>query len=286
MKNFLLFIAFVAICNCQGIFAQKTDNKEAEMDKAVDIFQKGKYKMAEKDFKKLIAKDPTMWPCYYYLSWINLYKDKEYNNSMKYINSAIKYAPNDNIIQGELHGMKGQIETFLGDTLKAMDEYNLAIKCSGDTFSYLGRGELYYAAKKYNKSNADFNQVLKVNPKSSNGLIGLGQNAFAIKDYNKALDYYNKAINYNPSYMHARALRIQCLYYLKRYREGINEIIYLSQRDDFPNYSFYTMDYWQLPEFEVAMIEQQRRDPKNGWGKMIMVSETNMYLHSTEKTGK
>ena len=23
------------------------------------------------------------------------------------------------------------------------------------------------------------------------------------------------------------------------------------------------MDYWQLPEFEVAMIEQQRRDQKN-----------------------
>ena len=60
--------------------------------------------------------------------------------------------------------------------MKAMDEYNLAIKCSGDTFSYLGRGELYYAAKSIISQ-----MLISTGPESQSQkfewINGLGQNA-------------------------------------------------------------------------------------------------------------
>jgi tetratricopeptide (TPR) repeat protein len=269
MKKFLLFIAFVAICNCQGIFAQNPYGTY-ELNKAEELAKKGNYKEAELYYKKNITNRPTDWTGYFSISMFYSFATHDFDKGLKNMNIAIKYAPQVNEILGGLHGLKGEIEEQTSDSLKAIDDYNLSIKYSGDTLGYLGRGDLYYRKKKYDKSNADYSQVLKVNPNSSIALTGMGRNAAAIKDYNRALTYYNKAARLDPEYLYSREMRATCLYNMGRYKEGIKDVIYIYKKDDYHNYIVEFSNYWMLPEFETALEEQKRLNPKDPqWRTLI-----------------
>src|SRR5438552_2753233 len=68
-----------------------------------------------------------------------------------------------------------------------------------DTRAYIDRGDVYSAKGQYDQAIADYNEALKINPRSSLAYENRG-NVYTVKgQYDQAISDYDKAMEINPT---------------------------------------------------------------------------------------
>lgn len=213
MKRYF-FLAFLALIFTQGkIAAQEIISISVEdRNKAIDLTNEAirdiDHNRADKAMEKLqkaIAIDVTHRQAYLQLYQASISDTKHAETALKELNKARKIFTDDDELVfycAEIHRMKN-------DFIKAVEEYDLAIKLSENNredfylvpYYYLNRGISHLALKLPEKALEDFNYSIKLKPDFSASITNrgivyyqLGQKEEACKDWNQA-----RRQNYKPA---------------------------------------------------------------------------------------
>jgi tetratricopeptide (TPR) repeat protein len=95
---------------------------------------------------------------------------------------------------------RGVREMFERNFARAISTFTEIIKAKPDfAEAWNKRATLYFITREYNRSLADCDQVIKLNPQHFGALAGYGQIYLELDQPERALDYFQKALNVNPN---------------------------------------------------------------------------------------
>ncbi len=199
--------------------AMNIDSSKAEYFLTLsDIyFGTGKIKNCQAAIQKSINLDPEYTDALLKMGELNLYF-KEYAKTLDYLNKALAI----NKINAKAYFMKGMTYKEMGDTAKAVSNFQTAVEQDGDYYhAYIQLGLIF--STRHNKLAEDYyNNALKLNPKSIEALYGLGMYYQEIAEYNSAIAAYDSIISINPKYKQAHFnLGYIHLVYLQVYSQAI-----------------------------------------------------------------
>ncbi len=111
-----------------------------------------------------------------------------------------------------------------GNYRGALDAYTRAIEMNRHFFlAFYNRGLIYYELKDYNRAEADFKEVIRLQPAYSNGYLALGTAHQQKGSYMLAKNYYDQAIEKDPGNYVALLNRGGILDYLNDYSSAIKD---------------------------------------------------------------
>jgi len=131
---------------------------------------------------------------------------KAFGRAIQYANKAIE----NNEYNGDAYYIRGMAYSLRGEPDKAIEDFSVALehgtKRKEDTYLY--RGIEYYSEKRnYDKAIADFNALLKINPKSILGLSYRGMAYFDKKEYDLTIADFNTVLKISPKSISGLAYR-------------------------------------------------------------------------------
>jgi tetratricopeptide (TPR) repeat protein len=84
-----------------------------------------------------------------------------------------------------------------GDTMKALENYDLALKYNPyESLTLNNKAVIYFQAGRYGEAMEMFKTAVRSNPKYADGLKNLGSCYGVFKDYDNAILYFNKSLEY------------------------------------------------------------------------------------------
>lgn len=158
MKNFItkLFVMTIAICLTGIIFPATTSNAYAENHPIYEKYQQGGVKCAEKEYNKLIKKNPKDEVLY--ANMVYMYRqEKQYDKALNICNIGIKAVPNSYI----LYNLLGTTQKYLGNTDAAIKAYTKSIEIEPSEPPYFNRARLYVGQGKFEQAISDYSMAIK-----------------------------------------------------------------------------------------------------------------------------
>lgn len=191
-------ITLLVFCFIATIFAQS--NNFIEGRKA---FEASNLDAAIEYFSNDIMDNPRSAKSYYSRGFMYLNKS-EFANALNDANIALKCIKvNEKRLKANLYELRGLIYVQLDEPEKAIGDFTNAIKIVGtDTDFYIGRSELYYNLKMYDKSKYDLVNILKLDETNAYAIAGLARICIVREQYNEAdklLSKLNKLYPYNET---------------------------------------------------------------------------------------
>ncbi|MBQ7531186.1 MAG: tetratricopeptide repeat protein [Paludibacteraceae bacterium] len=119
----------------------------------------------------------------------------ERGTALHFAEEALKHLPkSDKYYLAWSHNIKGRLYLEMADTTQAITCFSIAIKTEPKNEEwYEYRGFLYRDLKHWDKSDADFQQYIKLTPGLIRGYFYLGRNLFLQEKYEEALEQYQYA---------------------------------------------------------------------------------------------
>ena len=235
-KNLLLNLVALFIISLSGFSQSYNYEKATEAYKAED------YDLALDFYTREISDNPKNNDAYFYRASIYHYKD---NNSLALsdINIALKnYSKKDKASLAACHSLKAKIYVSIEEVENAIEEYNLAIKLSPDYQPYyISRAQLFFEKKQYDKAEADYRTILKMDEGDVQALASLARNFMATDKDDEAEKLLNKIIKLSPEYKYGYFYRSILFYKQKKYNEAIVDAFYLCslKESDKDNQNFF-----------------------------------------------
>ena len=230
MMNFRkIVIAVFAIVGLSGA-ALSQDRKEmqtANFSRAMEALQN---RDLEEMLKYLAYEEKNNPKNGYAYSWhaYALYNAAQYGHALDKASLALKYLPKkDKEYVVFTHHTRSDIYVALDDYDKALAELNTAAKLDGkEEKTFQKRGELCYQMKKYDLSDKDYRQCLKINDNSLMGLMGLGRNASDRGNCDEAIEFFNKTIKlYGSTYSSGYSFRAECFVKQGKFSSAADDIV-------------------------------------------------------------
>jgi len=197
-------------------------------EKATEAYKAEDYDLALDFYTREISDNPKNNDAYYYRASIYQYKD---NNSLALsdINIALKnYSKKDKKSLAACHSLKASIYVSIDETEKAIEEYNLAIKLSPDYQRYyISRAQIFYDKKQYDKAEADYRTILKMDEGDVQALASLARLFIQTDKDAEAEKILNKVIKLDPEYESGYYYRAILYHKQKKYDEAIADAFYL-----------------------------------------------------------
>lgn len=126
-----------------------------------------------------------------------------------------------------LFNMRGNAYGELGDTDKALADYNQAVELERDEpyVPLYNRGTLYLKLRQYDKAESDFNTALTYNPDYSPVYVNRGNIYYEQGDYARAIEDYGRAIELRDEEIHIPYYNRGNAYYeLGDYSQALNDL--------------------------------------------------------------
>ena len=210
--SFILLIA-LSLSSCTQMKIEKLNKK------GIELFEKKKYKAANRAFTEILSLDKDFLPAYF--------------------NRAIS-------------------NSFLSKNKKALKDLNHLIKVQGYSEEViLNRAIIYENIGKYKEAIKGYNQILKTKPKHLQALHYKGISLYYIGDYNAAISEYNIAIKNgldDSGVYYNKAVSLDCL---NRYKEAIanyNKAIKINKKFKEAIYAR-GVSYYNLKNIELAKTD-------------------------------
>ena len=150
-----------------------------------------------KDAQSLFAKEIVVHPdngyAFFYLSVIALvYND--WPSALHDINEAINYLPDeDNATQAKALMVRSRIRSGLNKVDEALEDLDKALnRCPGNLDILRERAELYHSIGDFDRSDADYNEMLYLQPGNVVAELGLGKNNIGRGEFRMAIDQFDR----------------------------------------------------------------------------------------------
>ena len=188
------FITILLSCCITAIFAQSTNFNEGQK-----AFDAGDYDVALEYFTKDITDNPKSATTYYSRGYVYL-NQSEFAKALSDANMGLKcVSGKDKKQKARLYELRAIANTQIEDREKALADYTTAIKTdNSDPDFYVGRSNLYFDLKMYDKAEADLMDVLKLDETNVGGLAGLGRSFVVKKQYAEANKIFAKLLKLHP----------------------------------------------------------------------------------------
>ena len=216
MKKSIL-ILFSALLWCmagQVCLAQSAE--DYNLQRATEYMENLEFDRAVEYLNLHLQENPKSFYGYFLRTVINS-RNEKYSFALSDINNAIKYfKKNQDLKEHTLYWWRATIynDTEMYD--KAIEDYTkayklaLKIKDSETIKSILSdRAQLYYTLEDYEKSDADYQQMLKNDESDVLPMMGLARNMIKREKYKEAIEIINKCEKLDNTYTEVYRFRMQ-----------------------------------------------------------------------------
>lgn len=227
MKKNLFLLLLVAISSIATAQDKKT-NRPTYYNylRGVESVQKENTEEALEFFNKDIEENPKNGYSFSWIAMLRLHK-KEYGKALTAVNMAIKYLPKkDPEYVIFAYSTRADVYLNLEDTVKALADYDMAIKVKSDESSlYEKRAQIYYEQEKYALADADYHKMIDLNPGGTMGYMGLGRNANAQKRWDDAIKQFDYVAKLSSDYSSAYSFRAESYIGKEKWPEATDDLV-------------------------------------------------------------
>lgn len=217
-------ILLLGICQVVGQNIKRPESYNYQ--RGLEAMQEEKLQEALDYFNKDLKDNPKNGYAY---SWIAMLRgqNEEYGRALTAADMAIKYLPKkDAEYVIFAYTTRAGVYLHLGDTAKAMNDYNLAIKVKPDEGDlYDKRAQIYFEQGKYELAAADYRKMIELKPGDVMGYMGLGRNANEQKNWNEAIKQFDYVTKLASDYASGFSFRAESYIGLGKWNEATDDII-------------------------------------------------------------
>lgn len=151
-------------------------------------------------YEKQLQKDPKD-----YMTWFRraneYYRHNEYDLALNDVNQALNYAPaSDKDLRFQAYLLRGSIYNVTNKKQLALSDLNSAVALDPASYAAIyQRGNTAFELGQIANAQADYNRLLRFNPRSAEALVGLARCAVKEKNFGTATDLLQKAVDFDPN---------------------------------------------------------------------------------------
>ena len=196
------------------------------LKRGIEAYTAGNNQEALDWINKELDEHPDNGYAYIYLSALR-YGNDEYGKALSAINEALKKLPKkDKESVAMAYETRAWIYLVMGDTVSTLKDCDMTIKLEPrNKDHYEHRSQVYFEQKRYDLADADYRQMIALDPGDVMGYMGIGRNAKEQKRYDDAIEQFNYVIKMEPDYDSGYSFRAECYIAQKRYSEAIDDIL-------------------------------------------------------------
>jgi tetratricopeptide (TPR) repeat protein len=245
--------------------AQKKSDKSTSMNLqwGIEALRNGEIEEGMALLEKVIADDPTNGYAYLWLALGRSTSD-DVDAILTDVNNALKYLPKkDKKYKGTAYSVRAKVYLAQKDTVAALNDYTLAIKCAPDFQSlYEDRAQLYFELHQYELSNNDYDKLLELDPNSGLGFMGKGRNYRDLRRYDLAIKHFTYVLQTHPNYSKAYSFRAECLLMQNNYSEAADDILLALDIDEDDKARMLLIDEFNGDKMNVMKKKLERMKSK------------------------
>lgn len=223
----LLFVLSVMTWSIMWVNAQSVKRPESyNYQRGLEAMQDEKRQEALEFFNKDLKENPQNGYSY---SWIAMLRgqNEEYGRALTAADLAIKYLPKKDaeyIIFA--YTTRAGVYLHLEDTVKAMSDYDTAIKVKPDEGAlYEKRAQIYFEQERYDLAAADYHKMIELNPGDVMGYMGLGRNANEQRNWPEAIKQFDYVTKLSSDYSSGYSFRAESYIGLEKWNEATDDIV-------------------------------------------------------------
>ena len=222
-----IFITMTLLLSIWQVQAQNIKRPESyNYQRGLEAMQEEKMQEALDYFNKDLQDNPKNGYSY---SWIAMLRgqDEDYGRALTAVDLAIKYLPKkDTEYVIFAYTTRAGVYLHLGDTVKAMNDYDAAIKAQPDEGElYEKRAQIYYEQGKYDLADADYRKMIELKPGDVMGYMGLGRNANEQKKWEDAIKQFDYVTKLSSDYSSGYSFRAESYIGLEKWNEATDDIV-------------------------------------------------------------
>lgn len=222
-----IFITMTLLLNIWQVQAQNIKRPDSyNYQRGLEAMQEEKMQEALDYFNKDLQDNPKNGYSY---SWIAMLRgqDEDYGRALTAVDLAIKYLPKkDTEYVIFAYTTRAGVYLHLGDTVKAMNDYDAAIKAQPDEGElYEKRAQIYYEQGKYDLADADYRKMIELKPGDVMGYMGLGRNANEQKKWEDAIKQFDYVTKLSSDYSSGYSFRAESYIGLEKWNEATDDIV-------------------------------------------------------------
>ena len=194
--------------------------------RGLEAMQDEKRQEALDFFNKDLKENPKNGYSY---SWIAMLRgqNEEYGRALTAADLAIKYLPRkDAEYVIFAYTTRAGVYLHLGDTVKAMTDYDMAIKVKPDEGDlYEKRAQIYFEQERYDLAAADYHKMIELNPGDVMGYMGLGRNANEQRNWTEAIKQFDYVTKLSSDYSSGYSFKAESYIGLEKWNEATDDIV-------------------------------------------------------------
>ena len=263
MKQF--FIIVLVFFLSANVYSQNSVKRPDtyNYNRGLEELRNENYSEALNFFNKEIEADKQNGYAY---SWIAMIRhtQEEYGRALTAVNMALKYIPKRDVdFLSATYNVRAGIYLALEDTINALNDYASSIKTNpSEENTYEKRAQIYYEQDKYDLADADYRQIIKLNPGGVMGFMGIGRNRNAQKRWQEAIEQFNHVANLYSDYSSVYSFRAESYIGQEKWPEATDDIIKALALDG-DNKAFSLMQELKGSAFELLKTKMKIQSTKN-----------------------
>ena len=263
MKQFIIIVLVFFLS--ANVYSQNSVKRPDtyNYNRGLEELRNENYSEALNFFNKEIEADKQNGYAY---SWIAMIRhtQEEYGRALTAVNMALKYIPKRDVdFLSATYNVRAGIYLALEDTINALNDYASSIKTNpSEENTYEKRAQIYYEQDKYDLADADYRQIIKLNPGGVMGFMGIGRNRNAQKRWQEAIEQFNHVANLYRDYSSVYSFRAESYIGQEKWPEATDDIIKALALDG-DNKAFSLMQELKGSAFELLKTKMKIQSTKN-----------------------
>ena len=263
MKQFIIIVLVFFLS--ANVYSQNSVKRPDtyNYNRGLEELRNENYSEALNFFNKEIEADKQNGYAY---SWIAMIRhtQEEYGRALTAVNMALKYIPKRDVdFLSATYNVRAGIYLALEDTINALNDYASSIKTNpSEENTYEKRAQIYYEQDKYDLADADYRQIIKLNPGGVMGFMGFGRNRNAQKRWQEAIEQFNHVANLYSDYSSVYSFRAESYIGQEKWPEATDDIIKALALDG-DNKAFSLMQELKGSAFELLKTKMKIQSTKN-----------------------
>lgn len=237
--------------------------------RGVEAVQNQQIQEALDYFNKDLSENPKNGYSFSWIAMIRLHNE-EYGKALTAADLALKFLPKkDAEYLIFAYSTRAGIYLNLEDTIKALDDYTIAIKIKPNEESlYEKRAQIYFEQQKFDLSDADYRKMIDLKPGEVMGYMGLGRNALRQHKIDDAINQFNYVTKLEEQYASGYSFRAEAEIEKEMWNEATNDLI-AAMQCEWDTKAVYHMTELHEPAFTMMVsklkIQAAKSPNENTW---------------------